>query len=227
MKQLLALLLVLLVVAPACRKKTTKKPAVTESVVVKKDVSREPKAKKESIFIDEPVDKFSLQEESSPAAITVKEEAANQFSPAAIKNKQETVSLFEAEEEADHEIEMKRSAEQRKHVLKTIYFDFDKFAIRKDQVEQLERNLGIIKALANEGRTIVIEGHACRFAGSDAYNLILSEKRARSITDWLVKHGIKRKNIKTVGRGYELCIVPEGTKEEQAPNRRVEFYVIN
>ena len=228
MKRLLVLLVALLAVGPGCRKKTTKKPASTESIVVKKDTAAL-KTKKEGIFLDEAVDKFSLQEEEKAQPKTktdVKKEAGNTFAPADIKNKKEAISLFEDEEAADKALESKRSAEQRKYGLKTIYFDFDKFVIRKDQSDALSRNLDILKKLTDEGKTIVVEGHACCSAGSDAYNMILSEKRARAIANWLIKKGLKRKQLKTVGRGYELCIVTGGSREEQAPNRRVEFYVL-
>lgn len=224
MKRLLIVLVALLTIAPGCRKKTTKKPAATESIVVKDTPT--PKTRKEGIFLDEAVDKFSLQEEEKAQTKTTKKDAGNSFAPANIKNKREAISLFEDEEAADKALESKRSAEQRKYGLKTIYFDFDKFVIRKDQTDALSRNLDILKKLTGEGKTIVVEGHACCSAGSDAYNMILSEKRARAIANWLVKNGLKRKQLKTVGRGYELCIVTGGTREEQAPNRRVEFYVL-
>ncbi len=224
MKRLLVLLIAVLAVTQGCRKKTTKKPAATESIAIKDTPTL--KTKKEGIFLDEAVDKFSLQEEEKAQAKAAKKEMGNAFAPVNIKNKKEAISLFEDEEAADKALESKRSAEQRKYGLKTIYFDFDKFVIRKDQTDALNRDLDILKKLTGEGKTIVIEGHACCSAGSDAYNMILSEKRARAIANWLVKKGLKRKQLKTVGRGYELCIVTGGTREEQSPNRRVEFYVL-
>lgn len=231
MKRLLILLVALLAAAPGCHKKTTKKTVTTEAVGMK-DREPELKQKKESIFLDEDIDKFALREEEKVAEPVIEEVAKpepveiNTFAPADIKNNREAVTLFEEEEAADRALDAKRNADQRKSGLKTIYFDFDKFVIRKDQVDALNRDLELIKKITEEGKTIVVEGHACRSAGSDAYNMILSEKRARSTADWLIKHGINKKYIKVVGRGYELCIVTEGSREEQAPNRRVEFYIL-
>ncbi|MCL5436502.1 MAG: OmpA family protein [Candidatus Dependentiae bacterium] len=249
MKRLLPALLLLLALASGCHKKSSKKPTTTESVEITQDeATTATKPEDGGIFLDEEIDKLPLQEEEKTPdmekapevaepeepKIEIKQEPINAFAPAEIK-KGPAVSLFEEEEAAERAAEAKRSAEQRKHGLKTIYFDFDRYTIRKDQEAALNHNLAIIKKLvakkeAKHGQNIAIklvsEGHACRYAGSDVYNMVLSEKRARAVTNWLVKHGIKRTYIKVVGRGYELCIVPEGSKEEQAPNRRVELYVL-
>lgn len=228
MKRLFILLITLLAATPGCRKKTTKKPTTTETVAVKKDTAPL-KPQKESIFLNEEIDKFALKEEEKVEEKTpVVEEPVEKdsFAPENIKDNKETVTLFEEEEASDRALEAKRNIDQRKSGIKTVYFDFDKFAIRKDQMDVLNRDLDIIKKMVSEGKTVVVEGHACRSAGSDAYNMILSEKRANSVVNWLVKNGVNRKSLKAVGRGYELCVVAEGSREEQAPNRRAEFYAL-
>lgn len=230
MKQLFILLIALLAFTSGCRKKTTKKPVTTESVAIKEDQTKTPeqKPKKESIFLDEAIDKFALQEEEKDEKVEktepekiVEPAPTDTFAPAEIK-KNDAVTLFE-EEAADKAIE---ATEQQASDFKTIYFDFDRFEIRKDQLDILNHNLDAIKKRIGEDKkvTIVIEGHACRSAGSDSYNMILSEKRANSVRNWMIKRGIKRANFKIVGRGSEECIVPAGSREEQAPNRRVEFH---
>ena len=110
--------------------------------------------------------------------------------------------------------------------LKSIYFDFDQYSIRDDQKSQLAHDLAIVKEITTKGKTVIIEGHACNSAGSAVYNMMLSEKRAKSIANYLVKNGVKKSMIKTVGRGCEMPIVPGGSREQQAPNRRVETYVL-
>lgn len=106
--------------------------------------------------------------------------------------------------------------------LSTIYFDFDSSAIKKTQEPTLKANLEQIKKLAAEGKTLVIEGHTCSI-GSKSHNIQLSTLRAEAIRDWLIERGISADSIKVVGRGSEFLIVPEGSKEQLAPNRRVEF----
>lgn len=108
--------------------------------------------------------------------------------------------------------------------LQTIYFNFNEKNIKDDQLSKVEHNLKVVQNLVKKGYDIVIEGHACDSAGSPCYNLILSEDRAKCISEYFVSHGIKKDNITIVGRGSEIKIVPFGNKEQQAPNRRVEIF---
>lgn len=110
---------------------------------------------------------------------------------------------------------------------KTVYYDFDKFNIRSDQKTIFVGNLRAIKKAIKEGKTVVIEGHADSAAGSRAYNLQLSQQRAQTAADWFINFKTKADSIKAIGRGSEMLIVSHGDKNEQAPNRRVEIYIIS
>lgn len=116
------------------------------------------------------------------------------------------------------------SAQQ--HTFQTLFFDFDSYHLRPDALGALEYDLKKIQELTTKGYTVVIEGHACKFAGSAEYNVHLSEMRAKAVARYLTNQGIPQDKLKTVGRGSEMCVVVEGDKEQQAPNRRVEFYVL-
>ena len=116
--------------------------------------------------------------------------------------------------------------EQAKLGLKKIFFDFDRSAIREDQKESLNHDLKIVKNAVKKGNKVIVEGHACRFAGSATYNMMLSEKRADTVAQYFVKNGVPANKLNIVGRGCEMPIVPEGNKEQQAPNRRVELYTL-
>ena len=77
---------------------------------------------------------------------------------------------------------------------------------------------------------MVIEGHACQ-EGTPAYNVALSEKRAKIVADHFVAAGVPSSSIKVVGRGQECPAVingktVNGSREDRAPNRRVEVRVI-
>ncbi len=117
-------------------------------------------------------------------------------------------------------------ADSAKYGLKTIYFEFDKFKLddlRPDQKPVLAHDVQVIKSLIDKGYQIIIEGHACDSAGSTSYNMMLSEKRARTIKEALEKEGIQG-DIHFVGRGCEHLVVTGGDRQQQAPNRRVEIY---
>jgi OmpA-OmpF porin, OOP family len=68
-----------------------------------------------------------------------------------------------------------------------------------------------------------IEGYSDLY-GSEAYNLDLSRRRANAVREYLV-NTLRLDGAKIVPRGYGIAkpLVPSGTVEEQAPNRRVEI----
>ena len=118
-------------------------------------------------------------------------------------------------------------AENRaRYGFETIYFNFNKYGMKDDQKSAIEHNLKKIKELIRRGKTVMLEGHACDSAGSQNYNMFLSEKRAKKVRDYLISQGVPADKLKVVGRGNEMPIVAHGDREQQAPNRRVEFYVL-
>ena len=111
-----------------------------------------------------------------------------------------------------------------KYGFETIYYDFDKRNIKKSEKQKAQKNLELAKDLISKGNIIVLEGHACNSAGTPSYNLVLSEDRANNVAKYLKENGIDKSNIIVVARGDQMPIVPFGDKDQQAPNRRVEFY---
>jgi peptidoglycan-associated lipoprotein len=115
-----------------------------------------------------------------------------------------------------------------------IHFDFDKANIRPDQEPLVKHNIAIAKELIDENSEEVIfavEGHACSSAGSAAYNLALSEKRAKVERDRFVAAGIPQERVKIVARGSEMPVTVNGApltgdRAAQAPNRRDEVHAI-
>jgi len=117
---------------------------------------------------------------------------------------------------------------------KVVYFDFDRYALRDDQKEAVAQDIAFVKEelkkadAGNYAPVVVINGHADHAAGSAAYNLALSEKRAKVVANHFAAEGI---NVKTVGRGAEVPAIVNGKKvtgnrQEQALNRRAEVNVI-
>lgn len=210
MKKNFIYLLVLVALLPGCfnrKKQQVDKNGGTLAIPAEK-VGQGTKGDK-NLFLDEEVGAFEFEEESDAFS-------ANAMQKSTKLNLVESLQGREWEE---------RRAEQSKYGFKNIYFDFDQYTIRPDQEAALARNLAAVKKLTQQGRSIVVEGHACNSAGSEPYNLQLSAKRAETVKQYLVKHGVPAKQIKTAGRGFEMCIVPVGTREQQAPNRRIELYV--
>lgn len=101
-----------------------------------------------------------------------------------------------------------------------IYFDFDRYEIRKDALPVLEGNA---KWLRNEaGRPLVIEGH-CDERGTLAYNLVLGEKRAKSAKRYLEDLGIPGSRIQTTSYGEVRPVCKEQNDACWQKNRRAHF----
>lgn len=201
-------LLALIVLLPACGKKKGTKAASSGNVTLQREKETVKKGDKKKLFLDDNVKEFTFEEENEGG-----------FSPASLKDSSK-LDLVANREWED------RKAEQAKQGLKAIYFDFDQYVIRADQDAAFKKNLESVKKLTNQGKTVVLEGHACNCAGDENYNMHLSEQRAKSVKKALVKHGVPADQLKTVGRGFEMCIVKSGTREQQAPNRRCEIFVL-
>ena len=111
-------------------------------------------------------------------------------------------------------------------IFETIYFGFDQYRIAPEQIPALDRVADSLRQAVTDGSFVVIEGHACDSAGSPRYNTMLSEQRAQEVRKYLVKKGIPAEQLRVVGRGSEMRKVLTGNREQQAPNRRVEFYIV-
>ncbi len=113
--------------------------------------------------------------------------------------------------------------------INTIYFDFDRFNIRKDAAKELDKVVQVM----NEYPALLIEaGSHTDSRGKDKYNKKLSEKRAKSTVDYIVSKGIDASRITYQGYG-ETQLVNEcsnGVKcsdEQHQLNRRTEFKIAN
>jgi peptidoglycan-associated lipoprotein len=106
--------------------------------------------------------------------------------------------------------------------LKSVYFDFDRADIRPADANVLDANARWLQE--NRGALVLIEGH-CDERGTDAYNLALGERRARSARDYLVAHGVAADRITTVSYGEERPVCPEHNEGCWRQNRRAGFLV--
>lgn len=102
--------------------------------------------------------------------------------------------------------------------LNNIFFDFDKFTLKKESYPELDRLTKLIKE--NPKYKIKIEGHTDNI-GSESYNLELSRKRAESVRNYLVSKGVSNKRFSLLSFGSSMPIASNDTEEGRAMNRRV------
>ena len=87
-----------------------------------------------------------------------------------------------------------------------------------------ERKLGPLATYLREHpqERISIGGHTDN-VGTKKYNKLLSEKRAESVKNWLVKRGVDASRILSIGYGMDKPIVPNTSKANRQKNRRCEI----
>lgn len=110
-----------------------------------------------------------------------------------------------------------------------IYFDFDKFTIRKDEAQELDKLVEVMNEYPE--MVIKIESHTDS-RGSKSYNRYLSDKRAKSSRDYIISKGINANRIESaIGYGEDKLLNEcDGsvrcTKEQYELNRRSEFIIV-
>ncbi len=104
--------------------------------------------------------------------------------------------------------------------VRSIHFDFDSAELKSSSAATLKMILGFLKENPNAQFEII--GHT-DLNGEEDYNQSLSEKRAESVKDWLVKHGIGKDRLSTAGAGKSRPVVAKRGKPFDEQNRRTEF----
>lgn len=112
-------------------------------------------------------------------------------------------------------------------VLENIYYDLDKWEIRKDAAKELDKLVLLLKR--NPRLQIELSAHTDS-RESKIYNQILSERRAEAAVDYLVSHGIDKKRLTAKGYGKTRLVnkCADGVRCSEAEhqlNRRTEFTI--
>lgn len=90
--------------------------------------------------------------------------------------------------------------------------------------ELLSRIAGVL--LTAKGYSICLYVHTDDI-GSDEYNLDLSQRRARTVRDYLAEASLDSSIITTRGYGKSSPRVPAATQEARAKNRRMEIGIVD
>lgn len=111
-------------------------------------------------------------------------------------------------------------------LLKPIYFEFDKSNVTQEGAFELDKVVQVMKG--NPNMVLLVKAHTDN-RGSDAYNMSLSDRRAKSTVQYVISKGIKAARItgKGMGETEPKADCGEGCTEEQhAQNRRSEFLIV-
>ena len=107
--------------------------------------------------------------------------------------------------------------------LDNIFFELNSYDLKDESVVELNK---IIKFMASNPFLVIEIGGHTDDSGSKAYNLNLSDDRARSVKDALVQRGIPSDRIQTKGYGMSVPLNTNSSEQERALNRRTELKII-
>ncbi len=103
-----------------------------------------------------------------------------------------------------------------------VLFETNKSSLQPAARESLAKVAGIL--LAYPDLRLEVDGHTDS-AGSDAYNQQLSENRAASVRDYLIKQSIPISSVTVLGFGKTQPVASNATGAGRQQNRRVELVV--
>ncbi|WP_297071873.1 OmpA family protein [uncultured Duncaniella sp.] len=166
-------------------------------------------------------------------------------------NAKQEFTADNAEEDAEYGIDFILASVTKPNIVDNIFYDFDKATLRPESKEALD---GVVQMLRdNPNITIEMASHTDR-KGSDEYNIALSERRAKSVVDYLIGAGIPADRLQYQGYGesrpmtitkrlarefpqfeegqtldeaFILTLSPEEQEVADQINRRTEFQVLS
>ncbi|MGM9859510.1 MAG: OmpA family protein [Muribaculaceae bacterium] len=103
-----------------------------------------------------------------------------------------------AEEDAEYGVDFILASITKPVVIDNIFYDYDRATLRPESKEALDEMVQVLND--NPNVTIEMASHTDRH-GSDAYNIDLSARRARSVIDYLIEHGIAPERLQSQGYG--------------------------
>jgi len=108
--------------------------------------------------------------------------------------------------------------------LNAIYFDFDKSNIKAEAAFELDKLVQIMNKYPK--MTVSIESHTDS-KGPSSYNKRLSERRAKTTSQYVISKGIDSSRLSSAGKGESSPVVDctNCSKDEDQLNRRSEFII--
>lgn len=107
--------------------------------------------------------------------------------------------------------------------LYNIYFEVDSFSILSESEPELEILLTFLKN--NSDLKVEIQGHTDN-SGDSERNLKLSELRAESVKDYLVRHEIEKSRLQSIGFGETVPVASNDTEQGRKLNRRTTIKIL-
>jgi len=111
-------------------------------------------------------------------------------------------------------------------VLKPIYFEYNKSNITQEGAFELDK---LVQVMKNNTKLVILAKAHTDNRGSDAFNLALSDRRAKATAQYVISKGIEMNRISGKGMGEtepKVDCKENCTEEQHAQNRRSEFLIV-
>ena len=115
-------------------------------------------------------------------------------------NHKEELRVEPVEESQEYVLQFPLASIKVPVLIDNIFYDFDKYTLRPESKTALDE---LVKLLdENPNVTIELSAH-CDYKGSAEYNKVLSQRRAETVVNYLIEHGIAKDRLSPVGYGKE------------------------
>ncbi|MFH2094390.1 MAG: OmpA family protein, partial [Bacteroidota bacterium] len=108
--------------------------------------------------------------------------------------------------------------------LKNIFYETDKYDLKPESRAELNKVIEFLNS--NPDVKIEIGGHTDN-VGTKEYNQVLSENRAKTVSNYLTNHGIAKNRVQHKGYNFSQPKYPNDTEGGRAKNRRTELKIIS
>ncbi len=106
-------------------------------------------------------------------------------------------------------------------IVSTIYFGFNQYAIAGSERENVKKAAEFFKA--NPNMKVYLVGHTDWY-GTEEYNMLLSDKRCKSVQEYMLGLGVNGDKLETVARGEQGAVVDVAKDSPEAKHdRRVDI----
>lgn len=115
-------------------------------------------------------------------------------------NHKEELKVQPVQESEEYTLQFPLASIRVPVLIDNIFYDFDKYTLRPESTTALDE---LVKLLTeNPNVTIELSAH-CDYKGSSEYNKRLSQRRAETVVNYLIQHGIAKDRLTPVGYGKE------------------------
>lgn len=115
-------------------------------------------------------------------------------------NHKEELKVEKSDESEEYVLQFPLASITAPVLIDNIFYDFDKATLRPESTQALDELVGLLNE--NSNVTIELSAH-CDYKGSSAYNKGLAQRRAESVVNYLIEHGIAQDRLSPVGYGKE------------------------